>query len=134
MPKPQKIFVIPCSGIGKAVGSVTRKAAYEVVENMRPDTSDTTCLALLTVGDQATQEKFRRTQSIAIDGCPSKCATKNITANEGEVVLSYTLTEELGNNRGLKPSGIIALNEDGITFSHIIAKKVAEDIDRLMNI
>ena len=31
-----KIVIVPCSGIGKTYGSVSREAAYTVVEDLRP--------------------------------------------------------------------------------------------------
>ena len=47
----KKVIVIPCSGIGKALGSVSREATYEVVESLRKGVTETTCLALITSGD-----------------------------------------------------------------------------------
>ena len=32
-----KVVIVPCSGIGKSYGTVTREAAYDVVEDLRPD-------------------------------------------------------------------------------------------------
>jgi hypothetical protein len=32
----KRVIVIPCSGIGKAFGSVSREAAYVVTEELRP--------------------------------------------------------------------------------------------------
>lgn len=129
MTENKKIFVIPCSGIGKAVGAVSRKAAYHVVDTARPEQARTTCLALLTVGDEETQRQVRETVSIAIDGCPSQCATKNITASNGRVIKSFVLTEELRNNRELKPTGTVHLNADGVKFAQAIADKVIATID-----
>jgi glycine cleavage system H protein len=34
---PRKVSVIPCSGIGNSLGSVTREAAYELCDTLRPD-------------------------------------------------------------------------------------------------
>ena len=32
----RKVVVVPCSGIGKTYGTVSREAAYEVTEDLRP--------------------------------------------------------------------------------------------------
>jgi hypothetical protein len=32
----QKVIIVPCSGIGKPYGTVSREAAYEVTEDLRP--------------------------------------------------------------------------------------------------
>jgi len=74
MPKHNYVFVIPCSGIGKSLGTVGRKAAYKVVDELRPQHARITCLALLTVGDEETLKKIRENPCISIDGCPAKCA------------------------------------------------------------
>ncbi len=33
----QAVVVVPCSGIGKSLGTVSREAAYELCENLRPN-------------------------------------------------------------------------------------------------
>ena len=48
-----KVVIVPCSGIGKSYGTVSREAAYEVVEALRPDTSQLIALSLLVLGDEA---------------------------------------------------------------------------------
>jgi hypothetical protein len=35
-PEGRKVMVVPCSGIGKTYGTVSREAAYEVTEDLRP--------------------------------------------------------------------------------------------------
>ena len=32
----RKVIIVPCSGIGKSYGTVSREAAYEVTEDSRP--------------------------------------------------------------------------------------------------
>ncbi len=43
---PKKVIVIPCSGIGKPLGSVCTEAVFELVENTRKGVTETICLSL----------------------------------------------------------------------------------------
>ena len=132
MPKPKYVFVIPCSGIGKSMGTVGRKATYKVIEKLRPQNTRTTCLPLLTVGDQETLKKVRENPCISIDGCPAKCAQKNIEASNGKLQKSFLVIDTIRNHRDLKPEGIIELNPEGDKLVNIIAEEVAKAVDEIM--
>ncbi|MBP1610977.1 MAG: hypothetical protein H6Q04_3212 [Acidobacteria bacterium] len=41
------VLVIPCSGIGKVHGLLTREAAYLVTDEIAPEQTETICLGLL---------------------------------------------------------------------------------------
>lgn len=132
MAKDKYVLVIPCSGIGKSLGTVGRKAAYKLVENLRPQFTKTTCLALLTVGDKETLEAVRKHPCISIDGCPSKCAQKNVEASNGRLVKSLLVTDTLRNHRDLKPEGIIELNREGCELASILAEEAAKIADEII--
>ena len=51
-PTKKKVIIIPCSGIGKAFGSISRDGTYEIVDNLRKDVTQTLCLASLVSGDE----------------------------------------------------------------------------------
>ncbi len=48
----EKVIIVPCSGIGKAFGTVAREATYVVVEDLRKGVTATLCLSLLVMGDE----------------------------------------------------------------------------------
>ena len=127
----QKILIIPCSGIGKSLGTVSRQATYKVIEKLRPDRSKTTCLALLTVGDEETLKLVHENPCVSIDGCPAQCATKNIDAVKGKLVRSLLVTDVLRKHRGLKPEGVIKLNAAGEKLASLLADEVAKEVDRI---
>ena len=52
--KRSKHIIIPCSGIGKAVGTITRRATYIVTEELLPNDTDSICFPLLTIKDKET--------------------------------------------------------------------------------
>lgn len=131
MSKDGKIFVIPCSGIGKALGTVGRTAMYEVVEKLRPNEATTVCLSLLTIGDQEVLKLVSSNLCISIDGCPFQCARKNIEYSKGKLAASFMVTDVLRENRDLKPEAVTQLGPKGLKLSSIIAQKIAKKIDEI---
>ena len=53
----KEVVVIPCSGIGKALGSVSREAAYELCETLRPDRTQLVALSKLVLGEEQARER-----------------------------------------------------------------------------
>lgn len=130
--KQEKVIVIPCSGIGKALGSVSREATYEVVENLRKEVTDTTCLALIVSGDERTIELVKNNRCIAIDGCPLECAGKNVKLAGGDLAATFRIVDFLKENRRLKPKSITFLDHDGQQLASVVATQVAKKVDRLL--
>jgi uncharacterized metal-binding protein len=130
--KKLEVVVIPCSGIGKSLGTVGRVATYEVTDTLRPKETRTVCLALLTAGDSDALKLVKENPCIAVDGCPAQCSRKNIEASEGNLVYSITVTDVLRRNRTLKPEGVIELNDQGNKLAEIIAEDVADKVDEIL--
>jgi uncharacterized metal-binding protein len=128
----KKVIVIPCSGIGKALGSVSREATYEVVENLRKGVTDTTCLALIVRGDEETLQLVKTNKCITVDGCPLQCAEKNVKLAGGELAASFRVVDTLKENRKLKPKSVTFLDHDGQELASLLAIQVAEKVDELL--
>lgn len=128
----KQVVIIPCSGIGKSLGTVGRVATYKVTDHLRPGETRTACLPLLTVGDAETVKLVKENPCIAIDGCPSQCSKGNIEASEGEIAYHLIVTNALRENRKLKPEGVIELNPEGNQLADVIAKKIAEKVDEIL--
>ena len=47
----KRAVIVPCSGIGKTHGSVSREAAYLVTEDLRPEETQLVALSELVLGD-----------------------------------------------------------------------------------
>ncbi len=128
----KKVIVIPCSGIGKALGSVSREATYEVVESLRKGVTETTCLALVTSGDEETLQLVKTNKCITVDGCPLQCAEKNVKLAGGELAASFRVVDTLKENRKLKPKSVTFLDRDGQELAILLAKQIAEKVDELL--
>jgi uncharacterized metal-binding protein len=124
-----KIFnIVPCSGIGKPVGSVGRLAAYYVHEDDCPEQTNLIPLALLVLGDSHTNDLVKAHPSITLDGCPKQCAKKIIGECGGNIAQEFIMTDIFRENNHLKPEGIAELNEAGCLLARVTADKVEKVI------
>jgi len=129
----KRVIIIPCSGIGKSLGTVGRVATYKVTDELRPEKTRTVCLPLLTVGDEETLQLVRKNSCITIDGCPAQCSKKNVEASHGKLSHQIIVTSVLRENRKLKPSGVIELNPEGNQLAAVIAEKISEKVDEIID-
>lgn len=132
MSENKKVAIVPCSGIGKAFGTVSRVAAYQVVEDDRPEDTQLVPLALLVMGDEEHQEMLKEMPAITIDGCKLACATKMVQEAGGKVEKDFAVLEVFRRYRQFKPQGIAALNEDGEKLAAALAKEINEVVDEIV--
>jgi uncharacterized metal-binding protein len=128
----EKVYIIPCSGIGKATASVGRGATYKVIEDMRPETADTLCLSLLTMGDEEAALKVRGNKVITIEGCAKDCARKNVEASGRSPDISHRVHDFLKEHRDLKPETVLDVGKGGRKLTELIAEQIADEVDDLM--
>jgi hypothetical protein len=131
MSDPQRVVIVPCSGIGKSYGSVSRAAAYDVTQDLRPETTELVPLSLLVLGDEAARATVAVSQTITIDGCKLACATRMVKESGGEVAKDYAVLDVYRRYRQFKPQGIAELNEGGQQLAHALAEEIAQDVDAL---
>ena len=124
-------MLIPCSGLGKSLGTVSREAAYEVLEDLRPDETGLTPLSLLVLGDEETRAEVVDNVAVAIDGCKLACASKMVEESGGHVARGFAVLEAYRRHRDFKPRGIAELNEGGRKLAHALAEEIAEAVDEL---
>ncbi len=127
-----KIIIIPCSGIGKALGSISREATYGVVENLRKGVTETICLALLVSRDEESLRLVQGNKCIAVDGCPLECAKKNVKLAGGNLAADFRVVDALKDHRKLKPKEVTFLDHDGEQLAMILAEEIAKKVDDLL--
>jgi uncharacterized metal-binding protein len=125
----RRVVVVPCSGIGKTFGSVSREAAYEVVEDLRPAGTELVALSLLVLGDEEARNTVASSPAVTIDGCKLACAAKMVRERGGSVVKEFEVVEVWRRHRDLKPQGIAELNEDGLKLAGLLASEVVQVVD-----
>jgi uncharacterized metal-binding protein len=132
MSSNRRVVVVPCSGIGKTYGTVGREAAYELVEELRPDTSEVIALSLLVLGDADSRTRVQAAPAITIDGCKLACASKMVTESGGRVAYESNVLNTFRRYRHLKPKGIAELNPEGQELACKMAEELAEITDEIL--
>ncbi len=123
--------VIPCSGIGKPFGTVSREAAYELCENLRPAETTLVALSKLVVGEQDAQSRVRRNPAVTIDGCKLMCASKLVKHSGATVALEVSVLDVFRRHKELKPEGIAELNELGKELARTIASEISSRLNEI---
>ncbi len=131
MSEPKKVIIVPCSGIGKSFGTVSRIAAYQVTEDDRLDSTQLIPLSLLVLGDEEALAALADNPAITIDGCQLACATKMVRESGGKVAKELAVLETFRRHRDLKPQGIAELNERGQKLAAVLAEEVDTAVDAM---
>jgi uncharacterized metal-binding protein len=126
-----KVVIVPCSGIGKSYGTVSREAAYDLTEELRPDAAQLVPLSLLVLGDAEARAAVAANPAISIDGCKLACATKMVKESGGTVAKDFAVLDVYRRYRQFKPQGIAELNEQGRQLARALADEAAQVVDDL---
>jgi uncharacterized metal-binding protein len=116
---------VPCRGIGKPFGTVSREAAYELCENLRPQDTRLVALAKLVLGDETARDLIAKHPAITIDGCKQMCAAKMVKQSGGKVAHEIAVLDVFRRHKDLKPEGIAELNEAGLKLARVLAEAVS---------
>jgi uncharacterized metal-binding protein len=127
----RKVIIVPCSGIGKTYGTVSREAAYEITESVRPEDTQLVPLSLLVLGDATAQEAVETNPAVTIDGCKLACATKMVRESGGEIARDFAVLDVYRRYKQFKPRGIAELNEGGLKLAQALAEEVANAVDEI---
>lgn len=134
MTDQRKVVIIPCSGIGKTYGTVSREAAYDVTEEIRPAQTQLVALSLLVLGDEATRAAVAGSPVITIDGCKLACATKMAKESGGMVARDIAVLDVYRRYKQFKPQGIAELNEGGKQLARAMTAEIADLVDDLTTV
>jgi uncharacterized metal-binding protein len=128
-PSEETVVVVPCSGIGKPFGSVSREAAYDLCEELRPESTRLVALAKLVLGEPGTRELVATHRVVTIEGCKQMCAAKMVRESGGTVAREVAVLDVFRRHKDLKPEGIAELNEAGRKLARVLAEEVAESLN-----
>ena len=86
-----KMLLLPCSGLDKSLGSVSRRAA--ILAQKDNEALEIICPVLLNTGDPEYQEKLKLCPVIVIDGCMNRCAAKLAAAKGAKIAEKYFIPD-----------------------------------------
>ena len=127
----KKVIVVPCSGIGKVYGLMSREAVLKTVLELCPEKSETVCLAYIVTGDKEVKEKIKGCDCITVDGCPKMCASKNVSIAGGVVIEEIRVLDTVKEHKGKNFGSPTQLNVDGESVISKIATKIARKINEI---
>ena len=127
----QKVWIVPCSGIGKTYGSVARASAFIVTEDLRPERTAIMALSRLVPEDSDVRPDIKNSKSITIDGCKLSCAAKVVAHTGGTIAHALQVLDVYRANRELKPAGIAELNASGKKLAAVLAENVVALVDSM---
>jgi hypothetical protein len=132
MTEHKRLVVVPCSGIGKTYGTISREAAYSLTEDLRPDETEVVALSLLVLGDEETRARLQAAPAITIDGCKLACASKMVAESGGQIAYQANALDTYRRNRGLRPKGVSHLNPDASQLTEALAQELADATDHVV--
>lgn len=127
-----KIKIIPCSGIGKVYGLMSREAALKVTNELLPENTEIVCLAHIVTGDDDAKAKIEGQTCITIDGCPKMCAAKNSALAGGIVKEEVRVVDAFKNHRGAKAGNGTVLTDEGWIIVDEIATAIEDKIKNII--
>ncbi|MCR6544678.1 putative zinc-binding protein [Dehalobacterium formicoaceticum] len=91
----KKYTVLPCSGMDKTAGSMTREIALRLAEETK---SEVICPVFYRVSDARYNKLAQENPLLVIDGCGTRCASK-LAAEKGlKITEKINITEEVKKN------------------------------------
>jgi hypothetical protein len=128
----KKVGIVACSGEELAEGTVTRLAALQVLEKMRPGDTVTICLPLFLAGGAGDRAFAKFYPTIAIDGCEKRCASRGTEMYSNKPAGSIVVTDLAARNHLARPEGKRSLNAAGMHLVDAVADQIAAEVDTLL--
>jgi uncharacterized metal-binding protein len=128
----KKVGIVACSGEELPEGTVTRLAALQVLEQLRPNATVTICLPLFLAGGEGDRSFARFYPTIAVDGCDKRCAaraTEMFSSKPAASLVVSALVSEYGLDA---PQGCRKLNAAGLKAVDLTAQRMTELVDDLL--
>ena len=127
-----KVAILPCTGVGQVVGTITRQAAYRVCEDERPDDAVLLCLPALVRGVQEDIDMVRECPVVVIEGC-RKCCAAHALSTQGGTPSATIFVPDVMKGKGLKVRREARrhLSQPELTVVELITEAVAAQVDRL---
>ena len=128
----KKVGLIACSGEELPEGTVTRAAVRRVLETLRPDQTVTLCLPLFLAGGEGERSFARHYPTIAVDGCPKRCAALATEKYSARPAASVVVSEVDAGTGGRDIGTARRLNEAGKRLADSVAELIAAKTDGLL--
>src|SRR4030042_6975613 len=128
----KKVGIIACSGEELAEGTITRLAALQVLEQIRPNDTVTICLPLFLAGGEGDRAFAKFYPTISVDGCELRCAARATEMYSNKPAARIMVRDLIKENKLEPPQGKRRLTVAGLTAVDITAGRIADTVDELL--
>jgi len=115
--------VLPCNGLDKGAGCISREIALNLIEK---SDSEMICPVLYRVAEARYAKIAQEKPLLVIDGCQTRCASKLASEKGLKVTGKITVTEE-GKNRGVELGDSLRLGENEMSLAERIADELLQE-------
>lgn len=133
LPK-KKVGLISCSGEELPGGTLSRTAALQVLERLRPNETVTLCLPLFLAGDDKERAFARFYPTIAIDGCDKRCAARATEKYSAKPTATLVIPEFLAAQGLDLPRTRRRLDPAGERAAVALAEEIANRVDEILGV
>lgn len=127
-----KVAVLPCTGVGQVVGTISRQAAYRVCDDERPEDTVLVCLPALVKGVQEDIDMIRMCPVIVVEGCKECCATHALKLQGGNPSAVVSVPKVMqGKRLAIKREARRQLTESEQAVVELVTETVIAEVDRL---
>ncbi len=118
----QAYAILPCNGLDKAAGAVSREVALQLAEQTG---SEILCPVFYRVAEARYNRLAGERPLLVIDGCATRCASKLALEKGLKVSKKLTVTEE-ARQRGIELGNSLRLKEAGCGLARTLAAMLLE--------
>ena len=128
----KKVAVAACTGLDQPLGTVARKAGYQVLDRLRPEKTVLLCTPALIAGVKEDVVYAKENPVLVIDGCEEACCEKIIREIGGNIIGTIKISEVQKLHGDLRPDSRRRLGAEGEKLVGIVAKLAAEEVDKIL--
>jgi uncharacterized metal-binding protein len=128
----KKVGIISCSGEDCVEGTISRVATRLVLGKLRPNETVTICLPLFLAGGREEREFARDYPTITVDGCDKRCAEIATERYSGKPASSIVVSDILKNWHCPRPSSRRKLDDETLTVTGRVARRITEEVDEVL--
>ena len=125
----EKVAIVACTGMGKALASVSRYAALYLTSNLRPEDTINVCFPCTVSDDEGSLKLVEKNPVIIIDGCAEMCGKNILSKLNSKIIAHLKVWYFLGKHRDLKPESRVDIGEKGKKLAMLMAEDIAAIID-----
>ena len=126
---PRKFAIVSCTGMGKALASVSRYSALYLTSQLRPKDTINVCFPCTVNEDSESLDLLHKYPVILIDGCAESCSKKIIEQLDVNIIGQIKIWMILARHKELKLGPRNNIGPDGEKLGQYVAEEAIKIMD-----